>query len=165
MPVFYFSGRILHALGVARVLHLAMAAFVVRLVAYSLLELYPTLWLVLLVELLQGVTFAASWAAGLVHCRRIAPLHVQSTVQSIFAGLYSGFGAGVGGLVGGLVYGRWGGRVMAATGAVMVAAGWAAAAALGAGGAMAAVRRARRAAGGGRRPSEAPPPGAPAESV
>ena len=90
----------------------------------QLLPEYPTLWLILPVELLQGATFALAWSAGTVHCRRIAPRRLRSTVQSIFSGLYSGVGAGVGGLAGGMLYDAFGGRVMFISGAGTLAVGW-----------------------------------------
>ena len=51
---------------------------------YFLLQLipeYPTLWIILPVEMLQGVTFAMAYSAGTVHCRRIAPKPICSTFQ------------------------------------------------------------------------------------
>lgn len=48
----------------------------------QLLPYYPTVWVVLVVELLQGATFALAWSAGTVHCRRIAPKRLVSTVQA-----------------------------------------------------------------------------------
>jgi hypothetical protein len=39
---------------------------------------------VLPIEMLNGVTFGCAWAAGTVHCSRIAPLGLEATTQSIY---------------------------------------------------------------------------------
>ena len=50
-------------------------------VAYSTLARWPTTWLVLGVEALNGITFACAWPAGTLHCSRIAPLGMEATTQ------------------------------------------------------------------------------------
>lgn len=90
----------------------------------QLLPIYPSLWIILPVELLQGATFALAWSAGTVHCRKIAPKHLRSTVQSIFSGLYSGVGAGIGGLAGGFLYDAYGGRTTFVVAVCIMATGW-----------------------------------------
>lgn len=52
-----------------------------RLGAYVLVPLFPSLWLVLAVEVLQGLTFGVCYCTGTVYCRRIAPPHLRSTTQ------------------------------------------------------------------------------------
>ena len=50
-------------------------------VAYSTLAHWPTTWLVLGVEALNGITFACAWPAGTLHCSRIAPFGMEATTQ------------------------------------------------------------------------------------
>jgi MFS family permease len=126
VPVFFFSGSILRRATHLTLINLAMAAYVVRLTCYALMPLYPTLWLVLPVELLHGATFALAWTVGVAFCKMMAPKPLVSTVQSVFAGLYSGVGAGVGALAGGQVYGAYGGEAMFYSAAGVVMVGWAA---------------------------------------
>ena len=52
-----------------------------RLTCYALLPLAGNPWVVLPVELLHGVTFGCSWAAGTVNCARISPPGLKSTTQ------------------------------------------------------------------------------------
>lgn len=52
----------------------------------QLLPYLPTLWLLLPVEMLQGITLGCSWSAGTVYCRRVAPPGMGTTTQGIFAG-------------------------------------------------------------------------------
>lgn len=75
-------------------------------------------------ELLQGLTFGLAYSAGTVHCRRIAPRNLRSTVQSIFSGLYTGVGAGIGGLAGGMLLGAIGGQWTCVAAAGALATGW-----------------------------------------
>ncbi|KAG7674534.1 putative Major facilitator superfamily domain-containing protein 6-B [Nannochloris sp. 'desiccata'] len=127
VPFFYFSGAIIKRLGVTVSFNLAMVAYIIRLGAYALLPLYPTLWIALPIELLQGLTFGLAYSAGTVHCRRISPKYLRSTVQSIFFGLYTGIGAGIGGLAGGMIYNAYGGQMMYIVATILLTTGWAAA--------------------------------------
>lgn len=82
VPIFFFAKSILSRFGVKNVLTMAMAGYVLRLGAYSCLaswELGP--WAVLPIELLHGVSFGCSWAAGTVNVSRISPPHLRSTTQ------------------------------------------------------------------------------------
>lgn len=124
VPIFYFSGAIIKRLGVELSINIAIIAYLLRLAAYAMIPWLPSLWIILPVEVLQGLTFALAWSAGTVHCRDVAPPHLRSSVQSIYSGLYSGVGAGVGGLAGGLLYGAFGGQVMCASGCGVMFVGW-----------------------------------------
>ncbi|GAB4815579.1 hypothetical protein N2152v2_002625 [Parachlorella kessleri] len=123
VPVFYYSGPLLEWLGVERAFTLAMCGYVLRLCAYIALPLFPSVWWVLPVELLQGLTFALAWSAGCVYVKRIAPVWLRSTTQSIFQGLYAGIGQGTGGLLGGFLYGTFGAHVVFKTAAFLLASG------------------------------------------
>jgi MFS family permease len=58
------------------------------------------------------LTFGLAYSAGTVHCCRIAPRYLRSTIQSIFSGLYTGIGAGIGGFAGGMIYNAFNGQTM-----------------------------------------------------
>jgi len=126
VPVFFFSSHILNALGVDGTLHLVMAAFVVRLLAYSTLLYWPSPWLVLPVELLHGITFGCAWAAGTEKCAILAPATLRATMVGMFQSAYFGLGRGLGALLGGLIYGSHGGPVMFRCAFLWMATGWAA---------------------------------------
>ena len=93
VPVFHYSGAIIKRLGVTNSLALVLAAFVVRLSAYSTMSLWPTLWLVLCVEPLHGVTFGLAWATGTAFAKASAPPGLEATMQSAFGSSYFGLGA------------------------------------------------------------------------
>jgi hypothetical protein len=126
LPVFAFSGQILDVLGYSCALHVALGAFCLRLLAYSTLHLMPTVWLVLPVELLHGITFGISWSAGVNYCNAVAPKGLQSTIQSCFRAAYYGLGRGVGGLLGGALFLWYGGVVLFSSVLIGATSSWAA---------------------------------------
>lgn len=115
----------MQTIGIQGSIHLVLAAFVVRLVAYSTMAWWPSTTLVLAVELLHGLTFGLAWAAGAEYCRAIAPEGLEATVQSAFQSSYFGVGTGLGGLTGGLLYQQLGASSCFSVSAVVVAVGWA----------------------------------------
>src|SRR6185312_16131952 len=129
--VFYFAGAILRTLGLDAAFHLCFAAFLLRLGCYATLASWPSPWCVLPVELLHGLTFALTWAAGTARCAALAPPGLEATTQSVFQGLLFGVGHGVGGLVGGQVYQSRGPAQVYSLAFVVVATGWAATAVAG----------------------------------
>lgn len=102
VPVFFYSGEIIKRLGVAATMQLSLAAYALRFLAYLVrciqpcthtatsqqqsMPWWPSLWLLLAVELLQGVSLGCSWSAGTVYCRRVAPPGLGATTQGLFAG-------------------------------------------------------------------------------
>eukprot|EP00891_Asterochloris_glomerata_P009207 jgi/Astpho2/9207/fgenesh1_pg.00137_%23_29_t len=125
VPIFAINGWILRTLGVHKVLHLTIAVCLIRTVAYSTLARWPTTWLVLGVEALNGITFACAWPAGTLHCSRIAPYGMEATTQGIFTSLYGGFGTGLGGLFGGFIYNKYGPQKVFQWASYIIIAGWA----------------------------------------
>ena len=93
VPVFQFAGQIQSALGISGSVTLVLAAFVLRLTAYATMPAWPSLWLVLCVEPLHGVTFGLAWATGTAFAKEKAPRGLEATMQSAFASSYFGLGA------------------------------------------------------------------------
>jgi len=124
--VFYYTDAFIAWLGnsITRCLHLVYFAFIIRMGCYSLLPFLPSLWFILPVELLHGLTFALAWAAGTTHCRTIAPPGLEATTQSLYQGFYFGVGYGMGGLVGGLVYQYVGAGAVFVEACVVMTVGW-----------------------------------------
>lgn len=125
VPVFHFSGFLLQKLGFAGAIDLVLAAFVVRLTAYATMAAWPTLWLVLAVEPLHGLTYGLAWAAGAAFAKKAAPPGLAATMQSAFHNSYFGLGTGLGALVGGFTYERLGPSGCFASAALVVLVGWA----------------------------------------
>lgn len=120
IPVFFFSAWLLRKLGARGLLMVAMAAYVVRLGAFGLM---PSVWWVLPINLLHGLTFAALWVAGVSYANQIAPPGMGATVQGLFAGIVMGLGAALGALAGGALYDAYGAPTLYRLAALWMAAG------------------------------------------
>eukprot|EP00887_Chlorella_sp_A99_P007159 scaffold2.g7159.t1 len=125
VPVFWFQGTWLRRLGPELAFHVAMLAWIVRLGLYCLLPLFPTPWVVLLVEPLHGFTFGMAYGSGTVMCKRLAPSpHLRGSVQSMLFGLYYGVGPGISGMAGGLIMASMGLRAVFVTFALVCLGVW-----------------------------------------
>jgi PPP family 3-phenylpropionic acid transporter len=120
MPVFFFSAGLLRKLGARGLLFLSLLAYVVRLLAYTLM---PAVWLALPINLLHGLTFSALWVAGVSYANEVAPKGLGATAQGLFTGVTMGLGAAVGVLLGGTLYDSLGPAVMFRAAACFVAVG------------------------------------------
>ena len=97
----YFNvGRLIRSVGHVRVLYVGLLGNVVRFLYISWI-VNP--WWVLPLEILQGVTHAAVWAACTSYMGRIAPPGYATSAQGVLQGLHHGLGRGCGAIVGGLL--------------------------------------------------------------
>ncbi len=101
LVVLYFSDRLLDRLGTRGLLILALLTFVGRVLAYAYIQ---TAWLVLVIQLLHGPSFAAMWIAGVAYTDDVAPPGMGATAQGLFSGIMIGLGAAFGAMIGGLLY-------------------------------------------------------------
>lgn len=112
LPVFRYSGNILAALGYNGALKLSLAAFAIRLIAYSCINYAPSVWMVTPVEVLHSFTFGVAWTAGVNFCKSEAPQGLQGSAQGLYSSAFGGLGNGIGGLLGGLFFDWYGGAIM-----------------------------------------------------
>ncbi|MCI0393768.1 MAG: MFS transporter [Chloroflexi bacterium] len=101
LPVWFIADRLLRRWGADRLLALALLATAVRAFAYAFM---PAPWLVLPINLLHGLSFAAMWSAGVAYANSAAPPGLGATAQGVFAGATVGLGSALGAFAGGLVY-------------------------------------------------------------
>jgi MFS transporter, PPP family, 3-phenylpropionic acid transporter len=109
IPVFFFSAVLLRKFGARGLLLMSLLAYVVRLLAYTLM---PPVWLVLPINLLHGLTFSALWVAGVSYANEVAPKGMGATAQGLFTGMTMGLGAAGGALLGGTLYDSLGPAMM-----------------------------------------------------
>lgn len=109
VPAFILAGKLYNLIGVWRTLSVTQVAYVIRFACYALL-VKRYLWLILLVELLNGLTFAVTWQASCQYAAEVAPPGTEATMQSLIEGLHWGLGSGLGALIAGYVY-HWAGAV------------------------------------------------------
>lgn len=107
--IFLFGSFLLKKFKPYILLVFAIALFGVRLLA---LAAFNTPELILLVQLIGGLTFPVMWIAGVSYASENAPAGMSATAQGLFGATVFGFGTAVGGFVGGLLLEALGGRGM-----------------------------------------------------
>lgn len=115
LPIFWYASKFMALFGHDGLFMIAMICFVVRVYGYTLLT-PATKWVVLLLEIMHGVTFACFWIAStdiskiLVHQTRGA--FWSTAIPSSVNMLYSAVGCSLGSVVGGWAMNRYGSREM-----------------------------------------------------
>lgn len=100
IPAMFFSDRLLRRFGARGMLIIAMTTIGLRLTCYWLTT-QP--WVVLLIQLCHGLTFAAIYTAGVHLADQVAPPGMKATTQGMFSGTLMGFGSAAGGFLGGIL--------------------------------------------------------------
>jgi MFS transporter, PPP family, 3-phenylpropionic acid transporter len=100
IPAMFFSDRMLRRFGARGMLVIAMTTISLRLLCYSLTT---APWVVLIIQLCHGLTYAAIFTAGVHYADQVAPAGMKATTQGMFSGTLMGFGAAAGGLLGGIL--------------------------------------------------------------
>lgn len=109
LPILFYSNRLLNRWGARGLLMVALAAYVVRALAYTFIS-EP--WMFLVVQLLHGLSFSAMWVAGVSYADSMAPEGLSATAQGLFSGVQLGLGGIAGGLIGGILYDELGATAM-----------------------------------------------------
>jgi predicted MFS family arabinose efflux permease len=115
LPIFWYAEKFMKVLGHDGMFIVAMTCFVFRLYGYTLLS-PATKWLILVLEIMHGVTFACFW----IVCTDISKVLIHQTegafwktaIPSSVQMLYSAFGVSVGSIAGGYTMNKYGSRVM-----------------------------------------------------
>lgn len=105
LPFFFLSARLLRKWSPRLLLLASFALLALRCLLTSFLR-NPRA--ALSVQLLQGPTFSAGWAAGVAYASESAPPGLGASAQSAFGAAQFGLAGMVGALVGGQVYGSLG---------------------------------------------------------
>ena len=109
LPIFFYSGRLLTRWSAKGLFVFATGVYVVRAMAVS----YVTIpWMILVTQLLHGLTFSAMWVAGVSYADEIAPPGLGATAQGLFAGVFMGIATAIGAFLGGELYQDFGGAIM-----------------------------------------------------
>ena len=108
-PVLFYSDQLLRRWRASGLLVFALLIMMVRCLAYSFVN---TPGMVLLIQLMHGMSFSAMWVAGVSYANEIAPKGTGATAQGIFSGVQFGLAGVVAGLVGGFLYENIGAELM-----------------------------------------------------
>lgn len=93
LPVMALSGRVIARFGVKTLLVAGFLGASVRWLAYGLIGDYR---LALLFQALHGLSFAASYVAGVTYMDRLIPEQLRATGQTVFSGTVFGLATVVG---------------------------------------------------------------------
>jgi PPP family 3-phenylpropionic acid transporter len=120
LPALFFANRMLVKLKPHGMLILSMVATMVRLFLYATVTTQAG---ILVFQLINGITFASLWVAGVSYVNEIAPPGLSATAQGIFSATVFGFGSAAAGFLGAILLERVGSTGMYAVfGALMLAA-------------------------------------------
>jgi PPP family 3-phenylpropionic acid transporter len=100
-PVLFFSGPVLGKLGARRLFLLACAVYAVRWFLYSQVTAPG---IILVIQLLHGLSWAPYLVAGVVLTSEHAPEGLGATAQGVYSGTTMGLAAMAGSLAGGWLY-------------------------------------------------------------
>jgi PPP family 3-phenylpropionic acid transporter len=117
LPVLFYADRLLAKLKPHGMLILSMVATMVRLFLYATLV---TKTGILVFQVINGITFASLWVAGVSYINEIAPPGLSATALGIFGATVFGFGSAAGGFLGAILFERVGGARMYAVFGVLV---------------------------------------------
>lgn len=109
LPILFYSNRLLNRWGARGLMLIALSAYVVRALAYTVV---PDPRMFLAVQLLHGLTFSGMWVAGVSYAYSMAPDGFGATAQGLFSGVLLGLGGIAGGLIGGILYDELGAVAM-----------------------------------------------------
>jgi PPP family 3-phenylpropionic acid transporter len=104
--VFFFMVPLLRRFGLRRVLLLSFAAAVLRFLMIGQLVDWP--WLMVVAQLLHGLTFGAYHAAAVAAVNRWFPGHCQTRGQALYSTVSFGAGGLLGSLLSGWTWDAWG---------------------------------------------------------
>ncbi|MFT7807979.1 major facilitator superfamily domain-containing protein 6-like [Arapaima gigas] len=99
LTAYFASHKLIELVGHVRVLYIGLACNTARYLYISYLE---NAWIVLPMEVLQGVTHASVWAACISYLSAAVPPALRTSAQGILQGLHLGLGRGCGAMVGGV---------------------------------------------------------------
>ncbi|XP_074520514.1 major facilitator superfamily domain-containing protein 6-like [Halichoeres trimaculatus] len=99
LAAYFTSHKFIELVGHVRVLYIGLACNTARYLYISYLQ---NAWIVLPMEVLQGVTHASVWAACISYLSAAVPPALRTSAQGILQGLHLGLGRGCGAMMGGV---------------------------------------------------------------
>jgi len=100
IPALFFSNRLIVRFKAHGLMILGLLLTGIRLLLFAALNQPMSL---VVIQLLQGLTFPIIWVAGVTYANENAPLEMSATAQGLFGSMLMGFGAAAGNLLGGML--------------------------------------------------------------
>ncbi len=107
VPVLFFGNKLLKKF---KAYHLLMLSLVMTGLRLILFAVAGTTRMVLIIQVISGLTFATFWIAGVSFAEENAPPGMHTTAQGLFSAMVMGIGTAVGGFIGGILLESIGGR-------------------------------------------------------
>mmetsp|Transcript_49585 Transcript_49585/g.105518 ORF Transcript_49585/g.105518 Transcript_49585/m.105518 type:complete len:478 (-) Transcript_49585:58-1491(-) len=99
IPVFmWVDKKLFHKWNLTTLLSACHVIFAIRCFLYAACPREHA-WLVLLIEPLHGITFAAMWSCSVEYAKRLSPEGGQAKMQALVNGMYYQFAIGIGSVV------------------------------------------------------------------
>lgn len=95
IPVFYYSDTLLKSYSVSKMLAIAHAAMMFRLLGYTLVPLSAP-WILVVIQLCHGLCFSLMWVAAVSYASKHAPRGMEATAQTLLSNVWvlgNGLGA------------------------------------------------------------------------
>lgn len=103
VPGFFFESRIMKKMGALNIYNIAMAFYILRFLLISLCTSYKA---VLVIQILQGVTFPLYLTSTLKYVIEIVAPETRTTALTAFSAIAGGIGGFIGNMVGGYLLQR-----------------------------------------------------------
>jgi predicted MFS family arabinose efflux permease len=98
LPFFFFEAKIIKRFGVLNIYLVGMFIYIIRF----LIDSYSTNYIIVLVaQILQGITFPLFLSATLRYVNDIVPSHARTTALTVFSAISGGIGGFLGNIAGG----------------------------------------------------------------
>ncbi|VDM19191.1 unnamed protein product [Wuchereria bancrofti] len=96
----FYCFHLINKFGHIKLINICLLINVIRFFVISLLT---NPWMVLPLQILQGLTLATTWASASSYISLIAPSQLKRTAQTVLMLLYHGIGKGFGSIIGGCI--------------------------------------------------------------
>ena len=106
IPILFWGDRLIRRFKPWGLLLIAILVSGLRLLLFGVAG---APWLVLVIQLTNGLAFPAMWVAGVSFADENAPPEMGATAQGLFGAMVMGLGQAAGGFAGGLLMGTIGG--------------------------------------------------------